>query len=397
MVNLRLRRHEGDDGTNSSPESKSNADEKQRKQFCNLRNIQLLAFGLFACFISFFLFPSTAGTDTSAAAVASMARGSSSADDSLDKPHSNPSSSSSLSWTWESPHLLNCHEALAEDDNTPKDNGKFVTTKTTPPFLMNIHDPTKDSISKEIESSGCWECNHLNEVIRALSSHSNSYFLDIGANIGMWSLTAAAAGFPTISIEPFMQNYRRICKSILENGESFGDLVHVVNMVATSKPEDFRLAFLDNNFGGTHVVPVLKGEEEDKNEQTEGGGEGESEKEKGTIIKGYPIDSLQLPTDRPVVMKVDVEGHELQALKGAINFLTEANIVYAMMELRPDVKSNPDWKRIFEVLDSKGLKPYRINYEGMEDTKLDVNSLDEWKHFKHPNVRYYDVAWRKKQ
>ncbi len=392
MVNLRLRRHEGEDGINSSNDSKNDADDKQRKQYCTLRNVQLLAFGLLFFYFAISRLP-TPSTNTQTTVVASV-RASSPNNDPPDETNTIPSSSSS-SWTWTSPHLVNCHQllqSLADDDTPSQDTGKFVTTKTNPPFLMNIHDPNKDSISKAIESSGCWECNHLNEVISALSLHPDSYFLDVGANIGMWSLTAAAAGFPTISIEPFMQNYRRICKSVLENGKSFVDLVNVVNAVATSTPEEFRLEFLDNNFGGTHVVPVSKGEKEDENDEKEGRGMG-----KVTIIKGYPIDSLQLPTDRPVVMKVDVEGHELQALKGALHFLEEANIVYAMMELRPDVKSNPDWKGIFQVLDSKGLKPYRINYEGMEDTRLDVNRLDEWKHFKHPNVRYYDVAWRKEQ
>ena len=50
------------------------------------------------------------------------------------------------------------------------------------------------------------------------------------------------------------------------------------------------------------------------------------------------------------------------------------------------------WKDIFDILTAKGLKPIRLNYE--DETPLDVNRLQDWKHFKHPIVRYYDMVWR---
>jgi len=115
------------------------------------------------------------------------------------------------------------------------------------------------------------------------------------------------------------------------------------------------------------------------------------------LIKGVPIDSLNLPTDRPVILKLDVEGHELQALTGGINFLQHANIVYAMTELRPTFQSDGEayasWKGIMGALAAKGLVPYRVDYE--EETRLDVNRLHDWRHVKHPAVRYFDVVWRK--
>merc|ERR1712238_358827 len=102
------------------------------------------------------------------------------------------------------------------------------------------------------------------------------------------------------------------------------------------------------------------------------------------LVRGIPIDTLNLPLDRPVVMKLDVEGHELQALLGAMQFLKEANVVYAMMELRSGLHRDMRWKNIFEILSSKGLTPFRLNYK--DETKLDVHQLNAWKHFKHPIV-----------
>ena len=63
------------------------------------------------------------------------------------------------------------------------------------------------------------------------------------------------------------------------------------------------------------------------------------------FLKGVTIDSLNLPIDSPVVMKIDVEGHELEVLLGAIGFLRGANIVYANMELRSNLYTDQRWNR----------------------------------------------------
>ena len=118
------------------------------------------------------------------------------------------------------------------------------------------------------------------------------------------------------------------------------------------------------------------------------------------VVKGLPIDTLGLPMNRPVVMKLDVEGHELQALLGATNFLRDANVVFAVMELRTFKLKDTRYKDVFDILASKGLTPFRLNYGYSKyfpeaETKLDVNRLDQWKHFKHPKVQYFDVVWKR--
>ncbi len=153
----------------------------------------------------------------------------------------------------------------------------------------------------------------------------------------------------------------------------------MLRVAATDVPTAFRFHKLRNNFGGTQVVPL------DGNEEY-------NIKDDKDIVQGVTVDSLNLPTHLPVVLKLDVEGHELSVLSGAIHFLHNANIVYAMMELRPGLHTDPRWKSIFQVLYSKGLKPYRINYE--DESALDIDRLNEWVHFKHPIVKHFDVVWR---
>ncbi|KAL7463716.1 hypothetical protein ACHAXS_004070 [Conticribra weissflogii] len=335
-------------------------------------------------------------------------------------------------WTWTSPHEINCTDlVLVQSQHSQRETGMFMPIRFSnilnhnhnnndnppkniippPPFfLMNIHNPHRDGISKRIFQHGCYECHHLSRLSSLLLSHDRPhpppYLLDVGANIGMWTATVAALGFHVVAIEPVPDNYRRICETVVRNrwDEGLGrrrrrQRVHVLGGMAATNDNGkaFRLEMAKRNFGGSRVVSEdeeNKGNKDEEEEENEGNKE-EEEGNTATIVRGHSIDSLRLPTDRPVVLKLDVEGHELRALQGAKTFLRNADILYAVMELRPDVGSDPDWKEILDIFHSKRLTPYRVNYEGMEDTKLDVERLEDWKHFKHPMVKYFDVAWRR--
>ena len=281
--------------------------------------------------------------------------------------------------TWTSPHLIDCKQTAA-DLAKETEQGLFKEISfTNPSFLMNIHDPSKDAVSREIYNFGCWECGHIKGMLKALSSYHDSYFLDIGGNIGMWSLTAAAANHQTFTIEALSDNVQRICKSIDRN--SLHNHTHLMHIIASSEPQTFRLNVPQGNIGGTSVVAV-------------GNDISNKDDVNNHFLKGVTIDSLNLPLDSPVVMKIDVEGHELEVLLGATGFLRDANIVYANMELRSNLYMDQRWKEVFGIFLSKGLMPYRINYE--DETALDVDDLRQWKHFKHPIVKYFDVVWRLK-
>ena len=69
------------------------------------------------------------------------------------------------------------------------------------------------------------------------------------------------------------------------------------------------------------------------------------------------------------------------------------------MELRVLVATNSKdqqkWKTVFDILTSNhGLTPYRVDSSN-ELFPLDPNDFSQWKHKKHPKVRYYDVVWKK--
>lgn len=50
----------------------------------------------------------------------------------------------------------------------------------------------------------------------------------------MWSLSAAAANYQTVTIEVLPDNYRRFCLSVNKN--SFHNRTHLLNIAATEQP-----------------------------------------------------------------------------------------------------------------------------------------------------------------
>jgi len=302
--------------------------------------------------------------------------------------------------------LLNCQTVPTSDSPV------FVETKTKPMFHMSVHDPLNDAVSREISTNGCFECFHLEKMQQHLMKYKDQdpYFVDIGGNIGMWSLTALATHpqVETFTFEPNIENYQKICDSIHrmyqddkegKDGKEITnfsfpeiyDRFHLFSIAATVIPEKFTLVVPEGNKGGTQVNTVQDQSSDSKD-----------------TIHGYPIDMIHLPIVneenkvRPVLLKIDVEGHELAALLGTLNYLYDANIVFAMMELRPGLLKQDvyAWTKIFHVFQyNHGLMPYRVDYddEGNFLTMLDIHKMDEWTHFKHPRVLYFDVIWMKEE
>lgn len=114
---------------------------------------------------------------------------------------------------------------------------------------------------------------------------------------------------------------------------------------------------------------------------------------------GLLLDSLDLPTGHPFVMKIDIEGNALDALVGANDFLKHADIVVVMMELTPDQlkKDKFLWKNYFDIFVSKGLEPYRFELSGTT-TKLDGNKFLTWTGIRgYADNAFFNVLWKKKE
>ena len=121
--------------------------------------------------------------------------------------------------------------------------------------------------------------------------HDGDRFADVGAHIGVYTIAAALRGARVVSYEPNPTVASLLRRNVALNG--VGDRVEVREVAVGAKPGEARLAV-----GGTLALASRLGGE-------------------GILVK---VLVLTEPVD---VMKIDVEGHEIDALEGAHDLLTD--------------------------------------------------------------------------
>jgi FkbM family methyltransferase len=128
-------------------------------------------------------------------------------------------------------------------------------------------------------------------------------FLDIGANIGYFSLLAAHAGSRVVAFEPQPRIAGLLRNSVTHN--RFGDLVRVEELALSDRAATMKMTSCPGNTGHSQLVG-----------QVEEGG-------LPSMVSVLPLDSwLEGNPVGPVsVCKIDTEGAELQVLAGMARLL----------------------------------------------------------------------------
>lgn len=159
-------------------------------------------------------------------------------------------------------------------------------------------------------------------------------FIDGGANMGSYTVLASAAvGCRTIAVEPLAE----LWPNIEANGiEEFVD----VKRAALSSKRGMAHMTGGNNLPGSRI-----------NEQ-------------GKIpVQTITLDDL--PT--PDLLKLDIEGHEDEAVKGAERLLADSRLKAVLIESHG------------ELLRDVGFRPYRYTENGrLETSKRQIQSMGIW-------------------
>jgi len=163
-------------------------------------------------------------------------------------------------------------------------------------------------------------------------------FVDVGANKGYFSLLAAkliGTDGRVLAFEPEPTNCKWIIKSIKKNGYRNITL--------------YDIALSDQN----RQVELFLGEKSSWHTIVKG----QKFRDRGVInVRARTLDSVLEDVDfnDPIdVMKIDVEGAELQVLKGASDILIQSNNLIILMDIHPTLGVNP--KEICEFLERKGF------------------------------------------
>ncbi|MFH0919375.1 MAG: FkbM family methyltransferase [Fibrobacterota bacterium] len=168
-------------------------------------------------------------------------------------------------------------------------------------------------------------------------------FYDIGANIGAYALVAATKFKPNIQVyafEPSFSSFAALCRNIQLNG--LGNYIIAVNIPLSSATgrSEFQYSDLES---GSACHPGLTGS---SSTQTSGSATFTQ------VVFTQSIDILvrNFAFKSPNHIKLDVDGHELQILKGAQNVLKSGAVRTIQVEIEEKTEYGKEIMRFLTEL-----------------------------------------------
>jgi len=307
------------------------------------------------------------------------------------------------------------HVSVVEDGPTvvlKKENGAGNV------FTIEVY-RNNDIVSHSIQNYE-WE----SETLRALNGYFNDYtkehnvnlsdltFVDIGANIGWFSLNMAALGVNVLAFEPMEANIKIFQNSLrmsqnVKSGVS-GRITLYEHGLGTK--EETCILYSDNfNFGDGHVKCVDN--------------EADLEMEEGYSVRGRVplkrLDDVILNAKgmHIVAVKMDVEGYEDNVFEGGTHFFLDGGIDSILTEFVPDniVKKGGDPVEFMKKMSNAGFLAKKnfgmswdseywngeemLNMSNFESDMVTLHSPDQQNKTKEANkpfegnTSYYDNMW----
>ena len=165
---------------------------------------------------------------------------------------------------------------------------------------------------------------HEPEVSRFLSKTHGDLFVDVGANLGRYTIMLSSNYKKVIAIEPEPSNMKHLKRNLLPAGIDNVDLLQI----AISDREGYVNLYLARHSGG-HTIK-------------------KGYYSKYIKVKSSTLNSILKDEPRIDLIKVDVEGAEWQVLKGS------ERIMHKIQSWMIEVHDPKDKKKLAEYLQSRG-------------------------------------------
>ncbi|XP_060553264.1 uncharacterized protein LOC132714400 [Ruditapes philippinarum] len=256
------------------------------------------------------------------------------------------------------------------------DPNSCVRTTTPKRFIICTYSKMEDIyVSGDILKYGQWEGAITRLLYNILSQDRPITFLDIGANIGYFSLLAAAAGQSVISVEPTILHIQKLTSSIHAN--KFENNITVLNNAVSNERRTVKMDVSNRTNKGTFRL-VSDSEHLNMTESV--------------TVKSILLDDLADLIFTPyIVLKLDIEGHECRVLERSEHIFNRFKVLLITMEWRgmQNLKSQPgvacpeqniQW--MVKMLTRRGFVPYSF----IDNQPLNPRYNDRW-----DNI---DVYWK---
>jgi FkbM family methyltransferase len=182
------------------------------------------------------------------------------------------------------------------------------------------------SISEEIIKMGSYQSWLVRALVRLNPNLVECVFVNVGANIGTSCMNAKAVGFSDfIAIEPAKKNFELLIRNLRANDIE----AKCLNNAVGSEKKTTRL-YLNVDSGGRHSV--LARSSADLYED----------------VSTVTLDDLDI--EKSFVLWLDVEGYELEVLRGGVQKLRES-CVAACVEVSPSISGPTAAVETLEVME----------------------------------------------
>eukprot|EP01006_Ploeotia_vitrea_P043268 TRINITY_DN66711_c11_g1_i1.p1 TRINITY_DN66711_c11_g1~~TRINITY_DN66711_c11_g1_i1.p1 ORF type:complete len:485 (-),score=57.52 TRINITY_DN66711_c11_g1_i1:2132-3586(-) len=205
---------------------------------------------------------------------------------------------------------------------------------TYPPFTVATY-AGSDFVSNDIMASGMWDSSKtvfIQNLLRTLGNKKVTT-IDLGANVGWFTFVMAAMGHKVIAFEPMESNWKLITYSVCKN-PGMAERVHLYPYGAHERNQVCKMISGEVNRGDGLSICNSTGNTWFNNDQQglDGWHDGYMYRGRGTIEMIRMDEHVK---EDVFLAKLDIEGFELFALKGATNLFKNYNVKYMISEFGP--------------------------------------------------------------
>ena len=213
---------------------------------------------------------------------------------------------------------------------------KEVKLRNDISFKITLYNDN-DYISSWIDKYGVWEENNTNYILDLMTDNQNTdaIIIDIGANIGYYSLLSAAMGYTCYSFEPDPSNFEKLNSSITLN--NFDNKIKLYKNALSNKANE---TIILSTVGGpivNHGCLTLLQDFIPTSSNT-------------VPVVTLKLDDVIDKNDKILLIKIDVEGFEPEVIEGSLKLIKSGNIQHILIEISPKFRKIEDYIKMICIL-----------------------------------------------
>lgn len=223
-------------------------------------------------------------------------------------------------------------------------------------FKMYIPHSKTDGIFISLRNKKTWEPSVTKGMLYKFNEKKIDTFIDIGANIGYYTLLLANKNIKTYSFEPNLENYNILTKNLKIN--NFNNSLHY-NLGLSDSIGKLEFYYSKEKSGhGSFNKKIV--EQQNLN--------------LCKIIKVNKLDNIDIQ-GKNIMVKIDIEGYELNAIMGMLQLLDSKKIKVFCIEISRIFYGNDVEKEIINLLKKYFTKLYIVQ---LKKQLIEIPTLSQY-------------------